>query len=74
MRPASGFDIAKDELRRWSGDQRGLVLQVHEGAVWITQESDPGDIILKKGDCFQVSKRGTVLAQGLGSRNRLAWS
>ncbi len=63
--------VAKDQLHRWTGDHRGLVLCVREGALWITQETDPDDVILRAGECFQVSTKGTVVAQGLASHSRL---
>lgn len=61
--------ISKAELHSWTGDHRGLVLEVREGAVWVTQSGDTEDVVLKKGDSFRVSTKGTVLAQGLGQRN-----
>jgi len=68
---APGVTVGKHEIRRWTGDHRGLVFRVSEGALWITQESDSQDVILRGGQSFRVKMKGTVVAEGLAERNRL---
>lgn len=36
------------------------------GILWITQEGDPEDHILERGECFTVTRAGLVVIQGVG--------
>jgi hypothetical protein len=43
-------------------DVRGATLRVVRGTVWVTQERDPDDVILRAGDNWAVERDGrTVL-------------
>jgi hypothetical protein len=43
-------------------DVRGATLRVAQGTVWITQERDPQDVVLRAGDAWVVERDGlTVL-------------
>jgi hypothetical protein len=43
-------------------DIRGATLRVTRGTVWITQENDPQDVVLRTGDTWTVERDGlTVL-------------
>jgi uncharacterized protein (AIM24 family) len=46
-------------------DGRNLVVGVDTGTVWLTQDGDVRDIILRAGDSFRVDRDGTVLLQAL---------
>ena len=57
--------LEKNELFRLDSDQRGLVVKVAEGRVWLTQIGQLKDILLEKGQTFQVDRHDLVLMEGL---------
>jgi uncharacterized protein (AIM24 family) len=46
-------------------DGRDVVVGVDAGTVWLTQDGDMRDIILRAGESFRVDRDGTVLLQAL---------
>lgn len=44
-------------------NMRGTALRVTRGAVWITQENDTQDIVLRAGDTWVVEKNGLTLLE-----------
>lgn len=44
-------------------DVRGMTLRVTRGTVWITQENDTRDIVLRSGDNWVVEKDGLTLVE-----------
>ena len=52
-------------------DAQGLVLQVHEGALWLTQEGDALDRYLGPGASFRLDRGGLALAQAISAHTRL---
>jgi len=44
---------------------RGTEVLCLEGAVWITQEGDPRDIILSPGQSFVLDRRGVAVVYAL---------
>jgi hypothetical protein len=40
---------------------QGLVVRCLDGALWITQDGDTDDVVLKAGDCFVLDRRGLAL-------------
>lgn len=46
-------------------DGRDVVVGVDTGTVWLTQDGDVRDIILRAGESFRVDRGGTVLLQAL---------
>ena len=42
---------------------RGTALRVTRGAVWITQENDTQDIVLRAGDTWVVEKNGLTILE-----------
>jgi len=46
-------------------DAKGLRVQVHEGELWITQDGDPRDYFVRKGESFRVQRSGLMLAYAL---------
>jgi hypothetical protein len=39
----------------------GLVVRCLAGALWITQDGDTDDVVLKAGQCFVLDRRGLAL-------------
>jgi hypothetical protein len=40
---------------------RGLVVRCLAGALWITQDGDTDDVVLKAGQCFVLDRSGLAL-------------
>jgi len=53
-------------------DGQGVVLTVHEGAVWLTQEGDALDRYLGAGQSFRLDRGGVALAQPIGRHTRFS--
>jgi Protein of unknown function (DUF2917) len=47
-------------------DVRGATLRVTRGTVWITQEDDPQDIVLRTGDTWTVERNGLTILEAQG--------
>ena len=47
-------------------DGAGSTVCAVEGAVWITEENQPRDIVLEPGNCYRLRHRGTALVNSLG--------
>ncbi len=45
---------------------RGVVVSVRAGAVWLTQEGDPADYVLRAGEALRLDRDGLALASALG--------
>jgi len=53
-------------------DAQGTIVAVDRGSVWITQESDPRDIVLLRGMRFEIDRPGrTILAAEMPAKLRL---
>ena len=48
-------------------DAQGTTLRVTKGALWITQEHDTADVVLRSGDAWAVERRGLTLLQAQGA-------
>jgi hypothetical protein len=48
-------------------DGHGTTLRVTKGALWITQEHDNRDIVLRAGDVWTVERQGLTLLQAQGA-------
>jgi hypothetical protein len=53
-------------------DARGALLQIRQGAVWLTQEGDPEDRYLGAGAHFRLDRDGIALVQALGAQTKVA--
>ena len=47
-------------------DGEGTTVCAVEGSVWITEENQPRDIVLKTGACYQLRRRGIAILNSLG--------
>ena len=47
-------------------DGAGSTVCAVEGEVWITEENQPRDIVLKPGACYRLRERGLALVNSLG--------
>jgi len=52
-------------------DGRGQTLAVFDGLVWVTQDGDPRDAFVAKGDVFKFDRRGLAIVEAL-KESRLA--
>lgn len=52
-------------------DARGAVLQVQEGALWLTQEGDALDRYIGPGGSFRLDRGGLAIAQAISRHTRL---
>jgi hypothetical protein len=59
------MDLQRNRTLRLKGDQRWRMIICHRGMVWITQQNDLEDYVLKPGDMFLISLRGEVVIQAL---------
>jgi hypothetical protein len=71
-RDASGMVSlrAGDFLRLHSAS--GTVIWCRAGMLWITQEKDTRDIVLRPGACFTLDRSGLALISSLGDREEPA--
>ena len=54
---------ARMQVRNGSGHRVCCI----DGRVWITQEGDRRDVILKAGECFVLDRRGLAIIGALGT-------
>jgi hypothetical protein len=47
-------------------DGAGSTVCAVAGQVWITEENQPRDIVLKPGACYRLRERGIALVNSLG--------
>jgi hypothetical protein len=57
--------LRPSQLWQIRGDNRWRFITCQSGEVWITQEGDPWDYVLKEGDMFLITLPGLVLVQGM---------
>ena len=62
FKPASTIDLGARESLTLP-DFRGTTLRVNRGTVWITQENDTQDIVLRAGDSWVVEKNGLTILE-----------
>ena len=53
----------RQSVRILEGTGRQICL--HEGAIWITETGEPGDIVLEPGTCYALKHNGLALVTGL---------
>jgi hypothetical protein len=47
-------------------DGAGSTVTAEQGAVWITEENRPNDIVLEQGKSYRLRERGVALVNSLG--------
>lgn len=47
-------------------DALGSTICCSEGAVWITEENVPEDVVLEAGHCYRLSRKGLALVHAFG--------
>ena len=68
---AAEFDLVGADLLRLDPGQPGARVLCTTGTLWLTQQGDLNDHLLKAGQSFVLDQPGTVLAQGLPSGKAL---
>jgi hypothetical protein len=63
--PLSDVLMHKGQMWRAEGNLRGEVFNCQKGLLWITQQGDLNDYILKTGGSFWVTRPGTVLVEAV---------
>jgi hypothetical protein len=53
-------------------DGAGTTLCALDGAVWITEENQPHDIVLETGGCYQLKHPGVALVNSLAGEASIA--
>jgi Protein of unknown function (DUF2917) len=48
-------------------DSRGATVRVTRGTVWLTQEDDTQDVVLRAGDVWTIERQGLTLVEAQGS-------
>ncbi len=48
-------------------DVRGATLKVTRGMLWVTQDQDLRDVVLRAGDVWTVERQGLTLAEAQGA-------
>ena len=62
FRNGSAVELARNHVGTVR-DAKGALLRVTRGIVWITQESDPEDTVLRAGDNWVVERDGLTVIQ-----------
>jgi len=62
-RPQSERCLGDHEVERLGGIHAGDAITCTNGVLWVTQEGDPEDYLLKKGERFVANRFGLVLVQ-----------
>lgn len=63
---ASEFCLANREVLDLD-DAVGVRIEARSGAVWVTQEHDRRDLVLKRGESCTIEHTGRTVVQALGS-------
>ena len=62
--PATRFVLATDQFLKLEGAV-GVRISSRRGSVWITQDGDIRDVVLKPGDAFVIEREGPSIVQAL---------
>ena len=55
-------------------DGEGTTVCAVAGAVWITEENQPKDIVLQPGSCYQLRNRGIAIVNSLGGNAAVSFA
>lgn len=60
------MELADGELVELK-DMRGTTVRVTHGILWITQDQDVRDVVLRTGDVWTIERNGLTLAEAQGA-------
>jgi hypothetical protein len=63
--PLSERRLCAQMVERLAGIDRGDAILVTQGVLWVTQEGDPQDYIVKEGERFVANRHGSVVVEAL---------
>ena len=55
-------------------DGAGRTVSAANGAVWITEENRPRDIVVEPGSSYQLSERGVAVIEALGGEAAVSFA
>ena len=55
-------------------DGEGTTVCAVAGAVWITEENQPKDIVLQPGSCYRLRNRGIAIVNSLGGNAAVSFA
>jgi hypothetical protein len=55
-------------------DGEGTTVCAVQGAVWITEENQPKDIVLQPGSCYRLRNRGIAIVNSLGGNAAVSFA
>ncbi len=55
-------------------DGAGSTVCALDGAVWITEENDPRDIVLERGGCYRLKRAGVALLNALSGEASVSFA
>lgn len=55
-------------------DGAGSTVCAVEGAVWLTEENDPRDIVLEAGNCYRLKQAGVALLNSLSGEASVSFA
>lgn len=55
-------------------DAAGTTVKALDGAVWITEENQPKDIVLERGAVYRLKSRGLAIVNALGGGAAIAFA
>ena len=61
------INLETEEAQKLDAVRPGTVIRCQDGILWITQDGDRDDHILKAGDTFTVTRKGNIVLQALNS-------
>jgi hypothetical protein len=64
-RPQVERCLCAQEVERLAGIREGDAIVCRHGVLWVTQEGDPEDYMLRKGERFVANRQGVVLVQAI---------
>lgn len=60
----SCFDLRANQITRLE-NATGVAIVCLRGELWLTQQGDPGDVILGPGECYTLDRDGLALVEAL---------
>jgi hypothetical protein len=55
-------------------DGAGRTVCALDGAVWLTEENDPRDIVLEPGSCYRLRRAGVALLNALSGEASVSFA